>query len=133
MKRFLFKNFIPVLLFFILITFLVLLFWKLLESFGFNIPFLLGANFLLFLLSFFVFLIQTRTVKSISIHAFIRGVYSSLLLKLFIIAGTILVYAIPFHGDVNLPSLFTAMGLYLVYTSIEVIQLMKIVRKKTDA
>jgi hypothetical protein len=36
-------------------------------------------------------------------------------------------------GQVNKPSLFTSMGIYLVYTSMEVIQLMKIARKKTDA
>lgn len=132
MKRFLFRKYIPILLFFILITALILLFWKLLESFGFNIPFLLAANFLLFLLSFLVYIVQTRTVKSISIHAFIRGVYSSLLLKLFIITAAILLYAIPLHGEINLPSIFTAMALYLIYTSIEVIQLMKLARKKND-
>jgi hypothetical protein len=102
-------------------------------SAGFNIGFLLSANVILFLLSFFAFFIQSRGVESTNINAFIRGVYSSILLKLFVVVIAIVIYILLMHGEVNKPSLFTAMAIYIIYTSIEVIQLMKLARKKDDA
>jgi hypothetical protein len=112
---------------------LVLVFQNILTAAGFNAGFLLAANVILFLLTFFGFFIQTKGVRSTNVHAFIRGVYSSLLLKMFVIVVAIVVYILVMGGQVNKPSLFTSMGIYLVYTSMEVIQLMKIARKKTDA
>ncbi len=133
MKRLLLKKFSPVLLVFILINILVFIFKKSLHSAGFNISFLLSANVILFLLSFFAFFIQRKGVASTNINAFIRGVYSSVLLKLFVVVIAIVIYILVMHGEVNIPSLFTAMVIYIIYTSIEVIQLMKLARKKPDA
>ncbi|MEO8721379.1 MAG: hypothetical protein ABI372_09750 [Ginsengibacter sp.] len=133
MNQSLLKNFIPVIIFFLLVNVLVFLLRNTLAESGFNIGFLLTANVVLFLLSCFGFFIQSRGVKSTNIHAFIRGVYSSLLLKMFVIVLAIVVYILIIGGHVNKPSLFTSMGIYLVYTSLEVIQLMKISRKKSDA
>jgi Kef-type K+ transport system membrane component KefB len=62
----------------------------------------------------------------------VRGLYASLMLKMFVIIGGLFIYIYGFRGSVNVPALFVAMVLYLVYTSIEVKQLMKIARKKTD-
>ncbi|HSV11844.1 MAG TPA: hypothetical protein VLI68_13805 [Hanamia sp.] len=133
MKRLLLKKFSPVFLLFILLNILVFIFKKSLIDSGFNISFLLSANVILFLLSFFGFFIQTKGISSTNINAFIRGVYSSLLLKLFVIVIAIVIYILVMHGDVNIPSLFTAMAIYIIYTSVEVIQLMKLARKKPDA
>jgi hypothetical protein len=133
MKSLLFKKFSPVMLLFILINILVFIFKNSLIAAGFNIAFLLVANVILFLLSFFAFFIQKKGVSSSNINAFIRGVYSSTLLKLFVIVIAIVIYIVLMHGEVNKPSLFTAMAIYLIYTSVEVIQLMKLARKKPDA
>jgi len=133
MKSLLLKNFSPVKLLFILINILVFIFKNSLVASGFNIGFLLTSNVILFLLSFFGFFIQKKGVSSTNINAFIRGVYSSTLLKLFVIVIAIVIYILVMHGEVNKPSLFTAMAIYIVYTSVEVIQLMKLVRKKPDA
>jgi len=133
MNQPLFKKFVPVIGFFILINILIFIFIKALRIAGFNVSFLLAANAILFLLSSFGFAIQTKGVRSTNINAFVRGVYSSLLLKLFVIVAAILIYVLIMGGEVNKPSLFTAMGIYLIYTSIEVVQLMKLARKKPDA
>jgi len=53
-------------------------------------------------------------------------------MKLFVVVAAILIYVLILGGKVNIPSLFTAMVFYIIYTSIEVIQLMKLVRKKSD-
>jgi hypothetical protein len=127
------KKFIPVIGFFLLINLIIFIFFNSLKESGFNVAFLIVANIVLFLLTFFGFYIQTRGVRSTNINAFIRGVYSSLLLKMFVIVGAILVYIVAMGGEVNKPSILTSLGIYLVYTFIEVVQLMKIARKKPDA
>lgn len=127
------KKFIPVIGLFLLINLIVFIFFNSLKEYGFNVAFLIVANIVLFLLTFFGFYIQTRGVRSTNINVFIRGVYSSLLLKMFVIAGAIVVYIVAMGGEVNKPSILTSLGIYLVYSFIEVVQLMKIARKKPDA
>jgi len=127
------KKFIPVIGLFLLINLIIFIFFNSLKEYGFNVSFLIVANIVLFLLTFFGFYIQTRGVRSTNINAFIRGVYSSLLLKMFVIVGAILVYIVAMGGEVNKPSILTSLGIYLVYTFTEVVQLMKIARKKPDA
>jgi len=132
MNQPLLKKFLPVLIAFLLVNLLIFIFKQPLIRTGFTINFLLIANTILFLLSFFGFFIQTRSVNSSNIHAFIRGIYLTLLLKMFVIIGAIVLYIYAMGGVVNEPSLFTAMVLYLLYTSIEVSQLTKIARRKKN-
>lgn len=133
MNNTLLKKFIPVIIFFLFTMVLILVLKKPLISWGFDISFLSVANIILFLLSFFGFFVQMKGATSSNVHAFVRGLYSSLLLKMFVILGAILIYIFVMKGEVNKPALFTSMAFYLIYTSIEVIQLMKIARKKPDA
>lgn len=126
------KKLIPLIGLFIVLNIMLLVFKNLLILNGFEINFILVANAILFILSFSGFYIQTRGVRSSNINAFIRGVYSSVLLKMFIIMGAILIYILVAGGKVNTPALFTSMGIYLLYTSVEVIQLMKIARKNPN-
>jgi hypothetical protein len=127
------KKLIPLLSLFIFVNILLLIFKNILTSYGFDVNFILGANVVLFLLSLSGFFIQNKGVRSSNINAFIRGVYSSVLLKMFIIMGGILIYILIAGGKVNKPALFTSMAIYILYTSVEVIQLMKIIRKKPNA
>ena len=133
MKHPLIKKLIHVLSLFIFVNILLLIFKSILTGYGFDVNFILGANVVLFLLSLSGFFIQTKGVRSSNINAFIRGVYSSVLLKMFIIMAAILIYILAAGGNVNKPALFTSMAIYILYTSVEVIQLMKIVRKKPNA
>ena len=128
-----YNKFIPVVVFFILVNAVVFIFRPFLELHGFGIEFLIVANLILFLISFFGFMIQTKALNSININAFIRGVYSSLLMKIFIVIIVLGLYLFITRGKVNKPSLFTSMGLYIFYTVLEVMQLMKISRKKPNA
>ncbi len=128
-----FSKFAPVIILFVLINALAFILKSFLHSHGFGIRFLLIANLLLFLISFAGFFIQMKALKSSNINAFIRGVYSSLLLKIFILIIAVALYLFMTHGNVNKPSLFTSMGLYILYTAIEVKQLMKISRRKPNA
>jgi len=127
------KKYVPVIVLFVFINAMVFIFKSFLQLNGFEIRFLLIANTILLILSLSGFFIQLRGLKSSNVNAFIRGVYSSLLLKMIIIMIAVFVYMFITNGKVNKPSLFTSMGIYLLYTSIEVTQLMKIARRKPDA
>jgi hypothetical protein len=132
MKK-IYNKFIPVIILFILINALEFIFRDFLHSQGFAIRFLLIANLILFCLSLLGFFVQLKGLESSNINGFIRGVYSSLLLKIFIVIIILSIYLFANDGKINKPSLFTAMVLYILYTSIEVKQLMKISRTKPDA
>ena len=126
------KKYIPLLVLFLSLMLIVFVFKAALQSFGFHISFLYIANTILFVLSFSGFLLQMRGLRSANNNSFIRGVYGSLLLKIFIVLIAVFAYVFLTQGKINKPSLFTSMALYLVYTCVEVAQLMKIARKKTN-
>lgn len=124
---------LPLIVVCIVVMILIMIFKNKLVSYGFHIGFLTVANVTIFLLSYFSFFIQLRGVRSKSAHAFVRGLYTSLMLKMFVIIGALFIYIYAFGGVVDMPGIFTAMMLYLIYTFIEVKHLMKIARKKSDA
>jgi hypothetical protein len=127
------SKFFPVIVLFVLINAIVFIFKSFLELHGFSTGFLLIANLLLFALSFFGLFIQMNALKSSNTNAFIRGVYSSLIMKIFIVIIALGLYLFITKGKINKPSLFTTMALYIFYTVLEVTQLMKISRRKPNA
>ena len=124
------KIFVLIFFVFIVITIATFLFRDVLQQKNFDTSFLLGANCLLFLISLSSFFIQRRALHSPNPQAFVRGIYSSMLIKLFVCMAGIAVYILVMGGKVNQPALFSAMGLYVLYTAVEVSGLMKAVRNK---
>ncbi len=128
-----YKMFITVFGLFICVNALVVIFKSFLEAHGFSISFLAVANLLLFGISFAGFYLQLRGLKSSKIYALVNGVYASLLIKIFIVIIALAVYLFIVKGKVNKPSLFTSMALYILYTILEVTQLLKISRSNPNA
>jgi hypothetical protein len=127
------KKYVPVILLFVFINVLLVIFRPFLMLHGFEFRFLIIANAVLCTLSLSGYFIQVKGLRSSNINAFIRGVYSSLLLKMVIIMIAFISYILINGGKINEPSLFTSMGIYFVYTALEVSQLMKIAHRKPDA
>lgn len=124
------KNILPIILLFILVTVLLLIFGPRLDERGFDSRFLIMANSLLFLLTWFGFRIVSSKSGASSPHAFMRGVYLSFLIKMFVIVGALFIFISVSGNEINKSAVFISMGLYIAYTSIEVIQLMKLVRSQ---
>lgn len=61
--------------------------------------------------------------------AFVRGVYASSFLKLFVCMISILVYAMVNKPHVHKPSIFMLLGIYAVYSATETIILSKMARR----
>ena len=125
--------FLPITLVFIILNGLIVTFKTFLESKGFDRDFLIIANVLLFSLCIAGLVLQRRGLQSSNTHAFIRRVYSAMMLKIFVCLAAVMVYIFSNSSTVNKPALFASMGIYLVYTSIEVAALMTALRKKKNA
>lgn len=127
------KAYFPIVLLFIILNGLILTAKTFLESRGFDREFLIWANLFLLLLSIGGFLLQREGLQSSNPQAFVRGVYASMIFKMFVTMAAVLVYVLVVGSKINKPGLFTAMGLYIVYTAVEVTSLMKLARKKKNA
>ncbi len=132
MKKIFQNKYLAVIILFVFMCAAILILNSFLQSLGFDIKFLLAANLLLFLLTLSGVFIQIKGLKSANPNAFIRGVYSSFLLKLFVIMIAVAIYLFIMKSRLNKPSLFTSMGIYILYAAVEVIQLMKIARRKPN-
>ncbi len=71
-------------------------------------------------------------MSSAGTPAFLRSVYSAMMLKMFVCIIVFFIYAW-LAGNINQPALFASMGLYVIYTAFEVGALMSILRKKKHA
>jgi Ca2+/Na+ antiporter len=127
------KTFVPILLVFIFITGFIFLTKAFLHTRGFNSEFLLYANAILLVISIGGFLLQRKGLQSPNPNVFVRSVYASMMFKMFITIIAVLIYVFLFRNKINKPGLFTAMGMYIVYTVVEVTTLMKVARKKNNA
>ena len=127
------RNFFPAIMIFLVLNSGFLATMKKLESWGFDYGVLLFGNLIVFGISFLSYWMAVRGLTTRNNHAFFRWVYGSIMIKLFLLAGVAFVYIMMNKKEVNKPGLFFCMGLYVVYTFIEVSALMKVSKQKTNA
>lgn len=101
-----------------------------LEKYNIAQDVLIWGNLLLFAITALSYFLAMRGLKNPNPHAFVRAVYGSILLKLFVCLIAAFIYIAMVRKELNKPAFFTIMGLYLVYTMLEVTQLTKQLRKK---
>jgi len=126
-----FKELTPVLLLFVVLNALFITGRTVLERWNVDQDVLIIGNLLLFLITLVSFGIAQKGLKSTNPNAFLRSVYGSIMLKLFLCIIAAVVYIVAFRSELNKPALFTCMGLYLVYTFLEVTALLKRLKHKT--
>jgi hypothetical protein len=122
--------FFPVIIFFVVLNALFIAGRKFLENKGFDQDVLIIGNLLLFLITLLSFYMGKKGLNNPNPHAFVRSVYSSIMIKLFLCIIAALIYIAVYQKQLNKPALFTCMGLYLVYTFMEVSILMKMLKHK---
>ena len=124
---------LPLIILFILLNALFLTGKNFLERSGFDQSVLIIGNLILFAATLMSFVFARRGLRSENPQAFVRSVYMSIMIKLFICVIAAVIYIFLFRKNLNRPALFTCMGLYLVYTFIEVSVLTKTLKKKRHA
>jgi hypothetical protein len=126
------KAFFPLVILFAVLNAFFLAGKGMLNRWGADADILLAGNAVLFLITLLSYYLAQKGLTSANPHAFMRGVYSSILLKLFLCAIAAVVYIATYKKAVNKAALFTLMGLYLVYTFVEVSSLTKQLRRPTN-
>lgn len=94
---------------------------------------LIGGNLVLFLATALSFLVYQRSLNSANPTASVRGMYGSFMIKFFVCLIAAFAYIIIAKKNVNKPALIVCMGLYIVYTVIEVSVLQKLLKQKKNA
>jgi hypothetical protein len=94
---------------------------------------LLYGNLILFAATALSFWLGSRGTKTNNPQAVVRSVYASFIVKFFLLLAAAFIYIMMAAEKVNKPGLFVCMGLYIVYTFLEVSILMKMSKRKNNA
>ena len=127
------KGFMPVILVFIVLNGFFISGKNMLQRWNVDQDVVIIGNTLLFLITLLSYLLALRGLNHSNPHVFFRSVYVSVMLKLFVCIIAAFVYISMYKNNLNKPALFTCMGLYLVYTFLEVSVLMKLLKQKKNA
>lgn len=94
---------------------------------------LIAGNLLLFGVSLLSFILTRRSLRSDNPHVFVRAIYTSFIVKFFVLAAGAFIYISVAGAGVSKASLFSSMGLYAVYTFLEVSALLRLLKQKKNA
>lgn len=116
---------IPMLLVFILVSAVSVVFSDFLKQQNIDQTVLVTGNLLLFTAGAASFILYRKALLAGNTQAFLRNVYSGMLLKFFVCLAAAFVYIFNAGPALNKPGLFSVMFLYLLYTFIEMAIIMK--------
>ncbi len=111
---------LPLMIAFVMITALSLGFRVALETGKVNVTVILGANLILFLFSMLNIYFQSKNIHNPNPNAVIRGVMVGMFLKLFGLAAAAVIYLFAAGPNRSVYAVFAGMGLYIIYTWLEV-------------
>ena len=94
---------------------------------------LMAGHLLIFATILVSFLLLKNALSSSNPQAFVRAMYGSFIVKFFVLALAAFIYIMLTKKNVNKPALFTCIGLYFLYTFIEISVLMKLLKQKKNA
>jgi Ca2+/Na+ antiporter len=114
----------PLVLFFLIISCLLLGFRTILAGNGLDVNVVLGGNFILFLIGLASFFMHQRAMKKNNPHAFVRQVTGIFMLKFFVLLSAALCYFY-FSTSINKPAIIICAALYLVYSFMGTAQAVK--------
>jgi heme/copper-type cytochrome/quinol oxidase subunit 3 len=124
------KLFLPLLIVYFGIALFCFVAKKNLAALHIDVPVVQLANTFLLILSIISLLFQYNGMQDANPNVFIRRVMGSLLLKMAVCVGAILIYHFLSGGQMNNRAILVSLFLYLVYLVVEVWILMNLNRKK---
>ncbi len=114
------KIFLPLVLVFVVVNLIALLIGSVLKVWKVDPYVVVGANILLFLISYYNALQHIKVMSQSNPHAMVRGVMGSTVLKLFVLGTAAFIYLYNSGDQINVNGLFISMGLYILYTWLDV-------------
>ncbi|HEX2847078.1 MAG TPA: hypothetical protein VHN59_11055 [Chitinophagaceae bacterium] len=122
----------PMMLAFVMLSAFFVIGKNLLAEKGIDSQVLIAGNLLLFGVSFLSFVLTQRSFQAKNPHVFVRAIYSSFIIKFFVLAAAAFIYIMVTGKNVNKPALFGCMGLYILYTVFEVSSLRRSLKQKAN-
>jgi hypothetical protein len=126
------KVFFPIVIVFVIVSLIIVAGHKLFDQWKVDTGVVAGTNFILFLITSLSFILAQRGLNNSNPNVFFRSIYSGILLKLFGCIIAAFIYISIYKAHLNKPALFISMGLYLVYTFVEVSVLMKLLKHRPN-
>jgi hypothetical protein len=126
------KAFKPVVILFVVLTGFFVAGHSMLQRWNADQQVLIFGNALLFIITVISFLVAQKGLSNPNPHAFVRSVFGSMMIKLFVCIIAATIYIAINKSNLNKPALFTCMGLYLVYMFLEVSILTKLLKQKPN-
>lgn len=114
------KVYLPLVLVFVVVNLLALLFGSILKSWKIDGFVVAGANCLLFLISIYNATQHFKAIAQTNPHAMVRGVMGTTVLKLFVLGTAAFLYLYNAGENKSVNALFCSMGLYILYTWLDV-------------
>ena len=114
------KKIRPLVLFFLIVNALAVVGDKQIAAWGMKQDVLIVANILLFVFSLIGLLLQLNASKNPNPNAIVRAVMAGMGLKLIGFAAALLIYLSIVGKDKSVYPIYAALGLYVVYTWMEV-------------
>lgn len=100
---------------------------------GIDYEVLIVGNIILLVATSLSFYISQRSLTSTNPRSSVGSLYGSFMIKFFLIAIAAFIYIMVAKKNLNKPALIICMGLYLVYTFLEVSSLQKLLKQKKNA
>ncbi len=120
---------VPVLVLFVLSSVFVGIGRSLLAGWGVDYRVLLVGGGLLFLVTLVSFSLYSKALRNANVQVFLRMMYSSVLVKMFVCLLAVFIYAMIAQRAVNRNGILGCFILYIVYTVLEVRVLMQLSKK----
>ena len=120
------------LLVFVLLTAFFLIFKAYIIGAGMEPNILLIGNLILFLIGLYTVNSSMKAIDNPKPHVFVRVFYAGFIIRLFVCALAAFVYIYLNDGKVNKFSLFACLGIYILYSVIEVSTLKKALRENKN-
>lgn len=120
------------LLVFALLTSFFLIFKDFLVKTGLDTSVLLAGNIILFLVGLYTVKSGLKAIDNTNPHVFVRVFYAGFIIRLFVCALAAFIYIYLNDGKVNKYSLFACLGIYILYSVIEVSTLRKALRENKN-
>lgn len=127
------RAFLPITVIFLITNAFFVIGRSLLAKWGIEADVLIIGNLLLVLLSVFSFYQHTRALRNKNIHAFLRVLKGSMLIKMAVCGVAAFIYIVTSGKNVNTGGVLGFMALYFLYTFTEAAIVMKLSKQNKNA
>lgn len=113
------KSVVPLVTIFLVTAGLILVFRNILQQHGFDWHVMSGGNLLIYAVTVLSMHFLSKGLTASTTAGFLQHTYSSILLKLFVVAIAAFIYLYTAKGHISKRALLACMALYILYTFVE--------------